>query len=147
MKDGLDTKQTAAKGQTIHSLLRAAHALEDKVEATLAEAGLSAPKLAVLTALAASNEPVTLGELAERLSCVRSNVTQMIDRLEVDGFVRRVSDAGDRRVVKAEITPKGRERQEAGSAAMEALESRFSDSVEGQDHSAVERMLRSIEEI
>lgn len=146
MKDGLDTKSVGAQTQTIRSLLRAAHALEEKVEATLGEVGLSAPKLSVLTALAAANEPVALGELADRLSCVRSNVTQMIDRLETDGLVRRVSDAADRRIVKAEITSRGRELQAAGAAAMERLESRFSQAIGGEDHSAVERMLRSIEE-
>jgi DNA-binding MarR family transcriptional regulator len=146
MKDGLDNKATGAKGQTIHSLLAAAHALEAKVDATLADAGLSAPKLAVLSVLAAATEPLALGELADRLSCVRSNVTQMIDRLEADGLVRRVPDAADRRLVKAEITPRGRELEAAGAAAMAALESRFSRAVEAEDHSAVERMLRSIEE-
>ena len=52
----------------IFSLLHAAHALEDKVEATLASVGLSGPKFSVLTALVAVGEPVALGELADRLS-------------------------------------------------------------------------------
>ncbi len=146
MKDSSDTKSQSVEGQTIHSLLKAAHALEDKVEATLAEAGLSAPKLSVLTALAAATEPLALGELADRLSCVRSNITQMIDRLEADGLVRRVADAADRRIVKAEITARGRELQMAGAAAMEGLEARFSQAVASEDYSAIERMLRSIDE-
>jgi DNA-binding MarR family transcriptional regulator len=146
MKDSLDTEQATGRTQTIHSLLTAAHALEDKVEATLGEVGLSAPKFSVLTALAGVNEPIALGELADRLSCVRSNVTQMIDRLEADGLVRRISDAADRRLVKAEITPRGRELQAAGAAAMGKLEARFSQAIGGEDHAAVERMLRSIEE-
>lgn len=146
MKDRDDTnlEGTGAGSQTISSLLRAAHALEDKVEATLATEGLSSPKFAVLTALVDAGEPVALGELATRLSCVKSNVTQMVDRLEADGLVRRVADETDRRSVKAEVTPLGRERQQAGAAVIGALEARFSHAVRSEDRSALARMLNSI---
>jgi DNA-binding MarR family transcriptional regulator len=145
MKDRSDTDSVEAGGQTIFSLLRAAHAFEDMVESTLGSVGLSVPKYSVLTALVAANEAVPLGELAERLSCVKSNVTQMIDRLEADGLVRRVTDASDRRSVRAEVTAMGRERQAAGASAVDALEARFSAAVRSEDKSAVARMLRSIE--
>jgi DNA-binding MarR family transcriptional regulator len=146
MKDRLDTDSQADSGaQSIFSLLRAAHALEDKVESILASAGLSGPKFAVLGVLVAAKEALPLGELADRLSCVKSNATQMIDRLEADGLVRRIPDPNDRRSVRAEVTQRGRERHAAGAEAMEALEARFSDAVEAEDRSAVARMLRSIE--
>jgi DNA-binding MarR family transcriptional regulator len=146
MKDRLDTDSKAdSAGQSILSLLKAAHALEDRVESTLAAAGLSGPKFAVLGVLVAAKEPLPLGELADRLSCVKSNATQMIDRLEADGLVRRIPDPNDRRSVRAEVTQRGRERHAAGAAAMDALEARFSDVVEAEDRSAVARMLRSIE--
>ena len=35
--------------------------------------------------------------LAERLTCAKSNVTQLVDRLEADGLVRRKLDPSDRR--------------------------------------------------
>ena len=34
-------------------------------------------------------------------------MTQLVDRLEADGLVRRVADPTDRRSVKAEITDEG----------------------------------------
>ena len=146
MKDRLDTdSKPDSGGQSIFSLLKAAHALEDKVESTLAAAGLSGPKFAVLGVLVAAKEPLPLGELADRLSCVKSNATQMIDRLEADGLVRRIPDPDDRRSVRAEVTQRGRERHAAGATAMTELEARFSDAVEAEDRSAVARMLRSIE--
>src|SRR5476649_2572728 len=86
---------------TIFSLLHAAHALEDKLEATLAKVGLSGPKYSVLSELVSSGEALSLSELAARLSCVRSNMTQLVDRLEADQLVRRVDDPTDRRAVKA----------------------------------------------
>lgn len=146
MKDGLDTNQPkTGDGQSIFSLLRAAYALEDRVEATLAAVGLSSPKFSVLGVLVAANEPMALGELAAKLSCVKSNATQMIDRLEADGLVRRIADPVDRRSVKAEITPRGRERHAAGAEVIESLEVRFSRAVRAEDRSAVARMLRSID--
>lgn len=132
-------------GQTIASLLRAAHALEDRVEATLGGVGLSSPKLAVLTALVDAGEPLALGELAGRLSCVKSNVTQLVDRLEADGLVRRVACPADRRSVKAEVTQRGREQQAAGAAALGELDAWFSKNVCTEDVSTVSRMLRAIE--
>jgi DNA-binding MarR family transcriptional regulator len=134
-----------APGAAIFSLLSAARALEDKVEAALGNAGLSSPKYAVLNALVASPEPLSLSELANRLSCVRSNITQLVDRLEADGLVRRVDCPSDRRSVKAEITYRGRERQKAAAAEMERLQDRFAANVNGDDRAALARLLTAIE--
>ena len=90
-----------APSTAIFSLLHAAHVLEDRVEASLETVGLSLPKYSVLSELVKSGTSVSLSELATRLSCVRSNMTQLVDRLEADGVVRRVDDPSDRRAVKA----------------------------------------------
>ena len=45
-----------------------------------------------------------------KLTCVRSNVTQLIDRMQVDGLARRVPDPLDRRSTGAVLTEKGRQR-------------------------------------
>jgi len=97
-----------------YSLIHAARLIEERLEGALAEVGLSGAKFAALSALVGS-EPTSLCDLAGRLSCVRSNVTQLVDRLEADGLVRRVDDPKDRRGVRAEITALGRERQAAGT--------------------------------
>ncbi len=97
------------------SILHAAHLVEDRIEAALATVGLSMAKQSALTKLAEAGEPLTLSDLAARLSCVRSNMTQLVDRLEADGFVRRVDDPSDRRVVRAELTSLGAKRQAEGT--------------------------------
>lgn len=132
----------AATQTSLFGLLRAAHALEDRVEAALASVGLSGPKYAVLDVLVAAKEPMALGELADKLACVKSNATQMVDRLEADGFARRVADPADRRSVRAEITARGIERHEAGAQIIAELEAQFSEAVRPEDRSAVGRMLR-----
>jgi DNA-binding MarR family transcriptional regulator len=75
--------------------------------------------------LAKSADPLTLGDLADRLTCVRSNITQLIDRLEAGGLVKRVEDASDRRSVRAAITPLGRELQREGKEQMDHVLASF----------------------
>jgi DNA-binding MarR family transcriptional regulator len=98
-------------------LLRAGTAVAEQLEASLEPWGLSLAKLRALEQLDAAPEGLPLGHLAERLSCVKSNVTQLVDRLESDGFVRRVPNTTDRRCVVATITDRGRESFRCASAA------------------------------
>ena len=89
-------------------MLHASSVLESRVEAKLSDVGLSLAKLAALHRLTEAGESLPLGQLAERLSCVKSNVTQLVDRLEADGLVNRTSDPNDRRSRLAVLTDAGR---------------------------------------
>jgi DNA-binding MarR family transcriptional regulator len=135
-------RPSTAKDSTIFSLLHAAHALEDRLEGALASVELSTPKYSVLTELVGSDNPLSLGELASRLSCVRSNMTQLVDRLEADGLVKRVDCPTDRRSVNAAITELGRSRQQAGEAALATLHREFAAQVDSNHRAAMERLLR-----
>ena len=134
--------KVGVKETTIFSLLHAAHALEDRLEAALAAVELSSPKYSVLTELVGADKPLSLGDLATRLSCVRSNMTQLVDRLEADGLVKRVDCPTDRRSVNAVITELGRTRQQAAVEALASLHSEFSAQVGADDRAAMERLLR-----
>ncbi|PYP76209.1 MAG: hypothetical protein DMD25_11115 [Gemmatimonadetes bacterium] len=57
-------------------------------------------------------------DLAARQHCVRSNITQLVDRLEKDGLVRRRPDPEDRRSVLAELTPAGQQAHAKGVRAL-----------------------------
>ena len=89
-------------------MLHASGVLESRMEVRLAEVGLSLAKLAALHQLSLAGDSLPLGQLAERLACVKSNVTQLIDRLEGDGFVSRAADPNDRRSRLAVLTDSGR---------------------------------------
>src|SRR5690242_21864857 len=105
----------AEMGRTgLFAVLHAANALEARVESRLADVGLSLPKLAALHQLSQAGDSLPLGHLAERLACVKSNVTQLIDRLEADGLVTRTHDPADGRSRLAVITDRGRERHAEG---------------------------------
>lgn len=106
----------------VNPLLEAARAVESRLERELGDVGLSRAKLVALTKLVEAGEPLTLGELAERIACVRSNITQLMDRLEADGLVRRVDDPADRRSVRATLTDQGRSRQERGAVILGQVE-------------------------
>jgi DNA-binding MarR family transcriptional regulator len=52
--------------------------------------------------------PRRSGELAQRCVLTPASVSELVDSLERDGFVRRSEDSTDRRVVVVEITGRGR---------------------------------------
>ena len=126
------------------SLLGAAHALEDRIEQQLGQVGLSMSKLGVLTQLVEAGEPLALSELAARLSCVRSNMTQLVDRLEADGLVRRVDDPADRRSVLAAVTRLGEERQIAGAQELAKVREEFTAALPVADRVALARALAAL---
>ena len=104
----------------VDALLRAHHDVGARLDDVLVGHGLSVAKLRVLRQLAGGALP--LGALAQRQSCVRSNITQLIDRMELEGLVRRLPDSDDRRVTLAEISVSGRARLQAGLAAQDEAE-------------------------
>jgi DNA-binding MarR family transcriptional regulator len=126
------------------SLLGAAAGLEARLESALAGVDLSLAKLGVLTKLVEASEPLPLGELAVCQKCVRSNMTQLVDRLEADGLVRRVDDPRDRRVVLAELTSLGRERQAEGARQLKKIQGEFTAQLEEIDRGTLERALRRL---
>ena len=48
------------------------------------------------------------GDLAQRCTMTAPALTEIVDSLSRDGFVRRLEDSGDRRVVLVELTAQGR---------------------------------------
>jgi DNA-binding MarR family transcriptional regulator len=126
------------------SLLQAAGAVESRLEQALAGVGLSGAKLAALTQLVEAGEPITLGELAAQCACVRSNITQLVDRLESEKLVRRVDDSKDRRSLRAAITPLGRERQALGAKRVEAVRRQLAGALKAIDREALQRALEDL---
>jgi DNA-binding MarR family transcriptional regulator len=129
----------------IFPLIRAAHSLEGRLDEALAKVELSGPKFAALSILVQAGEPISLGELAKRLTCVRSNITQLIDRLEAEGLVRRVDDPVDRRGKRAEVTRLGIERQAAGQRHVKKVQAQIAKAIASIDHAAVAAALAAIE--
>jgi len=128
-----------------YALIHAAHSIESRFDEALASVNLSGPKFAALCVLTAENQPISLSELAEKLTCVRSNVTQLVDRLEADGLVKRTDDPSDRRGVRAEVTKLGRERYTAGLKVVNRVHEEVAKQLSAVDQSALKRALDTIQ--
>jgi DNA-binding MarR family transcriptional regulator len=128
----------------LFSLLKAAQAVETRVEIALGEVGLSLAKLGVLNHLVQAGEPLPLGQIAGRIACVKSNVTQLVDRLEADGLVSRVSDPNDRRSIRAAITEEGRRKYEAGAEVLRSQEALLIEEIAPVDRAEVVKLLANL---
>lgn len=134
----------SAEVPLVFKILGAARELQNRLEDALDQIGLSPGKLGVLRALAKAGEPLPLSELAECNKCVRSNVTQLVDRLEADGLVRRISDPDDRRVTRAELTHNGRMSYLEGSRVVAEQEKEILRSLSDEEAGALVRVLEQL---
>lgn len=131
--------------QLTFSLVNAGRAIEQRLDKALARVGLSLAKFGALTHLVEAGEPLNLSECAKKMTCVRSNITQLMDRLEADGLVRRVDDPRDRRAVRAAVTRLGAERQAAGAKEVARVQAELAKALKGKDHGVLLRALSAIE--
>jgi DNA-binding MarR family transcriptional regulator len=128
----------------IFSLIGVAHEIERQFEDALATVNLSGAKFAALSVLVSQDGPVSLSELALKLTCVRSNITQLIDRLEKDGLVKRTDDPTDRRGVRAEVTSVGHERFADGEKALAVVHHALAEKLATIDEQALESALKAL---
>lgn len=122
-------------------LIRSGRFAESKLDQALESAGLTFVKWRMLDALVKAKAPVSLGKLAEHLNCVKSNVTQLTDRLESEGIVRRVTDPEDRRSTLMELTESGMSMHREGLKALESTTSALFDSSEESERNSLRRLL------
>ncbi|MBM7507783.1 MarR family transcriptional regulator [Nocardioides sp. 31GB23] len=101
----------AADGMAlVTSVVRVQQLLSGRIEAVLRPLDLTFARYEVLRLLSFSSAGrLPMMRLGSLLQVHPASVTSAVDRLERQGFVRRVRGDGDRRVVLAEITDAGRE--------------------------------------
>ncbi|MDL4818385.1 MarR family winged helix-turn-helix transcriptional regulator [Actinomadura opuntiae] len=78
--------------------------IEEHVRERAATLGLTGPQA---TALRELTGPMTMRDLADRMSCEPSNATFVIDKLEKRGLVERRPHPLDRRAKQLVLTPEG----------------------------------------
>jgi len=139
-----DVPATVCPTSLAFQMLGAAHEVEARLESALDRIGLSVAKFGVLAKLVEAGEPVALGCLAERSSCVRSNMTQLVDRLEADRLVERLNDPSDRRSVRAALTPAGRERHTEGLRIVEEAGRAVFASLNDDERATLRRVLAQL---
>jgi DNA-binding MarR family transcriptional regulator len=93
----------------VTSIMRAQQVLLARFNDLLRPLGITFPRYeALMLLLFTRTGALPLGKIGERLQVHRTSVTNIIDKLEADGLVKRVPHAEDRRATLAEITPAGR---------------------------------------
>jgi DNA-binding MarR family transcriptional regulator len=128
----------------VFQLMGALQAVHTRLEAALEPVGLSLAKFGVLARLVSAGEALPLGRLAERCACVRSNITQLVDRLESEKLVVRAPDPRDRRSIRAELTAEGRRLYDEARSALEATEQEVFALLPGPKREELLRLLRAL---
>ena len=106
----------------VNSLQLAYEEMEVFIGERMRPARVTLPQLELLDHLVRLQHPVLLGDLADLLDCARSNVTQIVDRMQQRGLIHRVPDRTDRRAVRATLTVEGRRRHTRGVEAILCVE-------------------------
>jgi DNA-binding MarR family transcriptional regulator len=101
----------AAPGMAlVTSIMRVQQVFLARVDEVLAPYGLTFARYELLMLLTFSrNGMLPLGKISERLQVHAASVTNAVDRLEKQGFVRRDPHPYDGRAVLAVLTPAGRD--------------------------------------
>lgn len=112
-------------GQLAEQLLRLTRRLNRAQKRYLDPVGITPAQSRLLRSVAHCEAPPRMADLAERLEVVPRAVTTLVDALEANGAVRRVPDPANRRVIRIELTDRGRETlralREARRAAVEEI--------------------------
>ncbi len=101
-----DQTDAASADRVWFRLIRLETRLRLAVAKRLRRIGLSVPQCDVLTTLS-EREGLSQQELAERLYVTKGNISGLVDRLVVAGFVVRRAIAADRRAHALYLTPEG----------------------------------------
>jgi DNA-binding MarR family transcriptional regulator len=107
----------------VTSVMRAQQILIGELDGALKPFGLTFARYEALVLLTfSSTGALPLGKIGERLMVHPTSVTNTIDRLEGQGFVRRLPNPSDGRGVLAEITDTGREVTERATQSLLGME-------------------------
>ena len=111
----------------------------------------SLPRYDVLTALAMSDNGLTMGQLATVLEVSKGNITGVVMRLKSDGLVKKATSLEDRRVQSVTISRQGRrlweEMHEDYDRIIDELLSGQSDQQLQSLIRTLERTIKSVDEV
>lgn len=122
-------------------LIKSGGLAQTRLDDALASVGLTFVKWRTLDALISSAAPISLSKLADHLNCVKSNVTQLADKLEAEGVLRRLDDPADRRSSLLELTKTGRKLHQEGLKAMEKTTMDLFSSTDETERTVLRRLL------
>lgn len=103
------------------SVMRVQQIMYNRVDAVLKPFGLSYARLELLRLLSFSRDgALPLASASARLQVHPTSITNVVDRLERDGLLRREKHPSDGRATLAVLTEKGRELAETATVVLNA---------------------------
>ena len=137
-------EEPARPMEAITSIMRAQQILLARLNELLGPLGLTFPRYEALMLLSFTRTgALPLGKIGERLQVHRTSVTNIVDKLEADGLVRRVPHTEDRRATLAKITDAGRDTARAATDALNAAAFGI-DALGNDEQEAVTALLRAL---
>lgn len=118
--------------------------VESELDQSLAAIDLSITQLNTLHHIQQSKCALALSGLAEQKDCVKSNITQLIDRMETKGLVERVRSETDRRKILTVLTPKGVQVYKEGMKILKSTENKILSRLPGEQRDQLAHLLHSI---
>ncbi|WP_086663773.1 MarR family winged helix-turn-helix transcriptional regulator [Lentzea kentuckyensis] len=110
---------SATSMAAVTSVMRVQQIIQSAVDAALKPHGLTFARYEALVLLFFSRKgALPMRVMGERLQLHPTSVTNIVDRLESDGLVRRTPHPTDRRTTLVEITDAGLQRREDATAAV-----------------------------
>ncbi len=97
----------AAVSEIVQSLRRIFKVIQDYSQQVLDKFGVSGPQLWTLKTISQYRN-LSLGDLSKKMYLDPSTITGLVDRLEKKGYAVRDRGQRDRRVIKVQLTPKGK---------------------------------------
>jgi len=109
----MDVPRAAVDGLLLY---QAQTSLAKLVERSLLESELTLPQMLLLGALYWDGRALVPRRVRNTLVVEAQSLTGLIDRLENQGWAKRLSHPKDRRKIGVQITPKGRQKYEEAAA-------------------------------
>lgn len=140
----VDTDPMAVVGR----LTRLGRILDRELQKFFAAHGLEHWEFDVLATLrrSGSEQGLTAGQLNRAAMITSGAITNRVDRLTAKGLVQRTPDPDDRRSVRVQLTPAGRDRVDDLLAAHMDNEERLLAALSPEDRSQLVGLLRTLSE-
>jgi DNA-binding MarR family transcriptional regulator len=129
----------------LSSIQHTTHAIGRHLEAALAEVGVDQAEAHVLSALGAGPRPIA--SLVEAVGVKRSTLTNILDRLEARGLVRRELNPADRRSFLVRPTPAGERAARKVTRKFAAVDARLARTTTAHERQAFQAVLAKLEEL
>jgi DNA-binding MarR family transcriptional regulator len=125
------------------ALERSAHLIGSYLDRTVGELGITQAEAHVLVALS-QHGPMPIGALHRAFGHKPSTLTNVVDRLERRGLVRRESNPDDRRSVLIRLTGPGEDVAGRVLAALTRLQDHLRATIAPRDMEGVENVVRAL---